>query len=269
MLMKKNKEEFWDAPIVNAKKLLTTTDNKIKADCRRYLLEEANYRLLFRIQNDKKLWEQLLLYPDIFFRRQLYANSFGLSQQMIRRGTGVASGTVDNLLKTSYQPPLSVINSYAVMCNVPWQSIVEQEPNEKSFHNPSEYWYKGASVEKRIENLNVERNQIRGIRGYWINDPLPLFEGESVPITARWVNSYLEMEYFEFHLNHEPALYPQKRNMIKKMFPFATHLVTTYTPLRPNKRSLWILGPKTNKQTAFAELFKVIEKRDETDTCSL
>ncbi|OMD31923.1 hypothetical protein BSK66_12530 [Paenibacillus odorifer] len=262
------RDEFWDQPVRKAQELLNTTDNKSKAECRSYILD-ANYRLLFRIQNYKSLWEQLLLYPDVFFRRQLYANWFGLSQQMIRKGTGIASGTVHNLLKTSHQPPLSVIHTYAVMCNVPWQTLVEQKPDEKSFYLPSEYWFNGASVEKRIEELNAERDQVRGIRGYWINDPLPLFEGEKSPITVRWVNSYPEMEYFEFHLNHEPALYPQKRNLIQKMFPFATHLVTTYTPLRPYKRSFWILGPKSNKQTAFAELLKVIEARDLTSVFPL
>lgn len=257
------KEEFWDQPILKAKELLHTTDSIRRMDCRTYILN-ANYRLLFRVQIYQSLWEQLLLYPDVFFRRQLSANCFGLSQHMIREGTGFAAGTVHNLLNTSHQPPLNLIHTYAVMCNVPWQTLVEQKPEEKSFTSPTEYWFNGVSVEKRIDELNAERGQIRSIRGYWISDPLPLFEGEISPITARWVNSYSEMEYFEFHLNHEPALYPQKRKIIQKMFPFATHLVTTYTPLRPHKRSFWILGPKPNKQTAFAELIKVIEDRDRT-----
>lgn len=252
-----------------AKKFLSTTDKIEKAKCRNYVLN-ANYRDLFRIQIYKSLWEQLVLYPDVFFRRQLFANSLGLSQQMIREVTGVASGTVHNLLNTSQQPPLSVVHIYAVMCNVPWQTIVEQNPNKKYFSIPTEYWFNGASVEKRIDELNEERNQVQSIRGYWISDPLSLFEGENSPITARWVRSYPEIEYLEFHLNHEPSLYPQKRTNIKKMFPFATHLVTTYTPLQPlHKRSFWIIGPKPKKQTAFEELLKVIEKRQYTDVTSL
>ncbi|MGG6311882.1 hypothetical protein [Paenibacillus macerans] len=257
------RDEFWIQPVRKAQELLNTTDNIRKAECRSYILS-ANYRLLFRIQNNKTLWEQLLMYPDVFFRRQLYAKWFSLSQQMIQKGTGIASGSVHSLLNSSRQPPLSLIHTYAVMCNVPWQTIVEEKPNEESFSVPTEYWFNGASVDKGIEELNAERNQVRSIRGYWIRDPHPLFEGENSPITARWVNSYLEMEYFEFHLNHEPSLYPQKRNIIQNMFPFATHLVTTYTPLRPHKRSFWILGPKPNKRTAYEELLKVIEERELT-----
>jgi len=261
--------EFWDQPVLKARELLSTTSKLNRADCRTYILN-CNYRLLFRIQIYKSLWEQLILYPDIFFRRKLYANSFGLSQQMIRDGIGIASGTVHNLLNTSQQPPLSVIHTFAVMCNAPWQTIVEQKPEKKSFSTPTEYWFGGASVEKRIDELNKERDHARSIRGYWISDPLSLFEGENSPITARWVNSYPEMAYYEFHLNHEPALYPQKRHIIREMFPFATHLVTTYTPLQSlHKRSFWILGPKPNKQTAFEELLKVIEKRQFTDVSPL
>ncbi|MDH6374898.1 hypothetical protein M2444_006762 [Paenibacillus sp. PastF-3] len=263
------KDEFWDQPVRKAQELLNTTDNKSRSECRSYILD-ANYRLLFRIQIYKSLWEQLLLYPDIFFRRQLYAKSFGLSQQMIKEEIGVASGTAHNLLNATQEPPLSVVHSYAVMCNVPWQTIVEENPDKKYFSTPTEYWFNGASVEKRIDELNEERNQVQSIRGYWIIDPLSLFEGENRPITARWVRSYPEIEYLEFHLNHEPPLYPQKRTNIKKMFPFATHLVTTYTPLQPlHKRSFWIVGPKQKKQTAYEELLKVIEKRQYTDVTSL
>ncbi|KRE50637.1 hypothetical protein [Paenibacillus sp. Soil724D2] len=256
-------DEYWNLPILKAREFLSTTDKIKKAECRTYLLK-ANYRLLFRIQIYKSLWEQLLLYPDVFFRRLLYANSYDLSQQMISEGTGIASGTAHNLLNTSKQPPLSVLHTYAVMCNVPWQTLVEQIPHEKSFSVPTEYWFYGAADEKRIDELNEEKNRVLSIRGYVINDPLSLFEGENCPITARWVRSYPEMEYLEFHLSHEPALYPQKKNIIRNMFPFATHLVTTYTPLRPNRRSFWILGPKPKKETAFEELLKVIEMRDHT-----
>jgi hypothetical protein len=263
------KDEFWDQPIRKAQELLNTTDNKSRAECRSYILD-ANYRLLFRIQIYKSLWEQLILYPDIFFRRQLYAKSFALSQQMIKEGIGVSTGSAHNLLNATQEPPLSVIHSYAAMCNVPWQTIVEENPDQKYFSIPTEYWFNGASVEKRIDELNEERNQVRSIRGYWISNPILLFEGENNPITARWVRSYPEIEYLEFHLNYEASLYPQKRTTIKKMFPFATHLVTTYTPLQPmHKRSFWILGPKAKKQTAFAELLKVIEKREFTSVFPL
>lgn len=59
------KDEFWDQPVRKAQELLNTTDNKSRSECRSYILD-ANYRLLFRIQIYKSLWEQLLLYPDIF-----------------------------------------------------------------------------------------------------------------------------------------------------------------------------------------------------------
>ncbi len=262
-------DKYWVEPIQIAKRFLSATNKIEKAKCRNYILN-ANYRDLFRIQIYKSLWEQLVLYPDVFFRRQLFANSLGLSKQMIREVTGVASGTVHNLLNTSQQPPLSVVHTYAVMCNVPWQTIVEQNPNKKYFSTPTEYWFNGASVEKRIDELNEERLQVGSIRGYWINDPLLLFEGENSPITARWVRSYSEMEYLEFHLNHEPTLYPQKRDMIRKMFPFATHLVTTYRPLQPiYKRSFLVMGPKPKKQSSFEELLDVFKTRQFTDVSSL
>ncbi|NOU94906.1 hypothetical protein GC093_17000 [Paenibacillus sp. LMG 31456] len=259
---------YWNLPIQKAREFLNSTDKIKKTECRTYLLN-ANHRLLLRIQIDKSLWEQLVLYPDVFFRRMLYANSYGLSQQMIREGTGIASGTAHKLLNTSLQPPLSVIHTFAVMCNAPWQTIVEQKPDEKSFSIPTEYWFNGASTEKRIDELSAERIRVRSIQGYWISNPLSLFEGENSPITARWVRSYPEMEYLEFHLNHEPALYPKKKNIIYNMFPFATHLVTTYTPLRPNKRSFWIIGPKSNKEAAFAELLNIVEARDLTTVSPL
>lgn len=107
-------DKYWVEPILMAKKFLSTTDKIEKAKCRNYVLN-ANYRDLFRIQIYKSLWEQLVLYPDVFFRRQLFANSLGLSQQMIREVTGVASGTVHNLLNTSQQP-LSVSSIYMQSC---------------------------------------------------------------------------------------------------------------------------------------------------------
>ncbi|WP_373231958.1 hypothetical protein [Cohnella sp.] len=264
------REEFWDQPIRKAQEFLNTTDNKKRAQCRTYLLD-ANYRLLFRIQIEKALWEQLVLYPDVFFRRQLCAKSFGLSQQMIRDETDFASGTIHNLLNKSEEPPHRLVYSFAVMCNVPSDMIVEQKHDEKYIYDlPTKNWFHRALVEKRIDELNKENDQVRSIRGYRVSDPHSLFEGENSPIIARWVRSYPEMEYLEFHLNHEVALYPQKRSIIRKMFPFATHLVATYTPLQPkHKRSFWIVGPKSNKENAFFELLQVIEKRQLTSISPL
>ena len=75
--------------------------------------------------------------------------------------------------------------------------------------------------------------------------------------TGRWVTTYPEMEYFEFHLPTSPLFI--KRD-IRNAFPFATHLVTTYTI--PIGRSLWVMGPKPGRHQKYQQILMEIDSWD-------
>ncbi|MGG1597809.1 hypothetical protein [Paenibacillus naphthalenovorans] len=257
-------DSTWYQPLKKADQLLKAKDPKITTDLKNYFLKTANFSLLFRVQMKQKLWEDLLSFPDVFFRRLVCANAYNLSEKMISEAIGISTGSAHNLLNNSREPSYNIIHTFAVMVNVPWQLLIEERPVEKSYSAPTEYFYNGSAEEKQIEELLEERSKVSSIKGYQILNPEYLFDREPEQVTGRWVRSLAEMEYFEFHLDREPVLHKQKIEEIFKLFPFATHLVTTYTPFRQNKRSLWVLGPKPGKEKKYQDLLYCLKMRDST-----
>ncbi|MGE7057262.1 hypothetical protein ACQKI4_32435, partial [Paenibacillus glucanolyticus] len=94
-------------------------------------------------------------------------------------------------------------------------------------------------------------------------DAQRLLEQAGPLTTGRWVTTYPELDYFEFHLPNEPVLHKAKRKDILNAFPFATHLMTTYTRFR-SERSLWVMGPKPGKQQEYQQILMELEFRDQT-----
>lgn len=59
------------------------------------------------------------------------------------------------------------------------------------------------------------------------------------------------MDYFEFHLHHEPVMDKALQRRILNAFPFANDVITTYVPFRSKMRSLWIMMPKVGREQDF------------------
>ena len=217
------------------------------------------------IHSNRNLWEQLLSDPDPIFRRQLCVQLYKITQEQIAHNVSGSTKTGFSLINHTMRPDNLITFILAIMFNVPWQIIVEKEPVEYSFKEYTEYYLDGSAKRISIEALYKEKDRVvRNITGYVITDAQRLFEQAGPLTTGRWVTTYPELDYFEFHLPNEPVLHKAKRKEILNAFPFATHLVTTYTPFR-SERSLWVMGPKPGKQQEYQQFLMELEFRVETD----
>lgn len=255
---------FRAEPIQEAQKYISSKDSQKKGELKRYL-ESLKYKDMLIIQSSRSLWEQLLSDPNPLFRRQLCMQAYKITQPQITHNVAGSRRTGFALINKTEHPGNLYTFILAIMFNVPWQIIVEKEPVEYSFKEYTEYYLDGSAKRISIEALYKEKDRVgRNITGYVITDAQRLLEQAGPLTTGRWVSTYPEMDYFEFHLSSEPVLYRAIRKNILNAFPFATHLVTTYTPFR-SERSLWVMGPKPGKHQEFQQILMELEFRDETD----
>lgn len=228
-------------------------------------IKSLTYRDLLIVQSSEERWSLLMSDPNIFFKRQLCARSFNLTEMNIAKNLDITPPAAHNLLNHAWKPKL-LLRSFrlAIMFNLPWQLVIEKDPVELSYRQCAEYLLNGAAKRSSIEELYREKENVISISGYVISNPYHLFEQEISPITGRWVTTYPEMDYFEFHLTHEPILDKKAISQILNAFPYANTILTTYTPFRPEKRSLWVLIPKSDKK--MTDLNNIIkELRDYRD----
>ncbi|MGF9913348.1 hypothetical protein ABEX47_19705 [Paenibacillus ehimensis] len=265
--MSKNGNHFYPLyraePLQQAQNYISIKDPQKKGELKRYL-KAMKYKDILIIQSNRSLWEQLLRDPDPIFRRQLSTQLYKITQEQIARSISCSTKTSFSLINHTIRPDNLITFILAIMFNVPWQVIVEKDPVEYSFKEFTEYYLDGSAKRVSVEVLYEEKDRIgRNIAGYLITDAQRLL-GQAGPLTTgRWVTTYPELEFFEFHLPNEPVLHKAKRKDILNAFPFATHLVTTYTPFRSD-RSLWVMGPKPRKQQEYQQFLMELEFRDET-----
>lgn len=227
-------------------------------------MKALKYKDMLILQSNRSLWEQLLTDPDPIFRRQLCTQAYKITQKQISHNVSGSTKTGFSLINYTLRPDHLITFILAIMFNVPWQIIVEKEPVEHSFNEYTEYYLDGSAKRISIEALYEEKDRIRrNITGYVITDAQRLLEQAGPLTTGRWVTTYPEMDYFEFHLSSEPVLHKAKIKEILNAFPFATHLVTTYTPFR-SERSLWVMGPKPGKHQEYQQILMELEYRELT-----
>lgn len=250
-------------PLRKAQKYISNNDSQKKGELKRYL-KSLKYKDMLIIQSNRNLWEQLLSDPDPIFRRQLCVQLYKITQEQIAHNVSGSTKTGFSLINHTMRPDNLITFILAIMFNVPWQIIVEKEPVEYSFKEYTEYYLDGSAKRISIEALYKEKDRVvRNITGYVITDAQRLLEQAGPLTTGRWVTTYPEMDYFEFHLSSEPVLHKAKIKEILNAFPFATHLVTTYTPFR-SERSLWVMGPKPGKHQEYQQILMELEYRELT-----
>lgn len=230
------------------------------------ILALPHYKLLI-IQSSIKRWEELLKISDLKFRREICSKLFNLKQVDIMKELKLSSGAVSNLFHKSTKPNGPGPYHLSVLFNHPWQLINLENPNPFSYSESSEYFYDGVSKEIYLSHLVTEREKVRSIRGYVILNPYELFQQETLPIPGRWVTTYPEFDYFEFHLNYEPLINKVLRKGLLQLFPQAIHIITTYRPFKPKgKRSLWIIIPKNEATSSYKGILHELKKyRDDTE----
>ncbi|OMD92780.1 hypothetical protein [Paenibacillus odorifer] len=224
--------------------VVVTAKNKI--------LEHWYYELLI-LQSTKKYWEILMSDPSLNFRRQLCAKLYNLQRVNFEEELNLTSGAVSNLFNGSTMPKWPRPFQLSVFFNHPWQLINYGSPDPYSFQESPEYFEEKVSKKIPLSDLSNERTRVSSIRGYVIVDAQKLFPQESSVITGRWVTTYPEFDFFEFHLNSEPLVDNVLRADLLKFFPLAEDVITTYRPFKPSvKRALWVIIPKNKTLPSYA-----------------
>lgn len=253
------------SPINSTREYLETGPGRQKTKLKEKLLG-MEYADLFMIQSSGKRWEALMNDPDVLFRRKLSPSLYNLNQIKLRFALGVSKGTANNVLNQSIVLDRRTAHKLAQIFNLPLQVVLEREPSELSYSALTGYHLVGSVKKVDLQNIYKERAQTDSVSAFLITNPQSLFERETEsPVPGRWVTSYTGMDYFEFYLSHEPILDKSKIREILQMFPFAEHIITTYVPFRPDKRSLWVLGPKQSVEREYHTLLHELEEyRDKT-----
>ncbi|MFC6232562.1 hypothetical protein ACFQI7_32790 [Paenibacillus allorhizosphaerae] len=228
------------------------------------------YELLI-LQSSITHWETLLSDPDLNFRRKLCLKLYNLKQVDVEAFLDLSDGAVSNLFNKSSMPVWPRPFQLSVLFNHPWQLINNLDPDPNSYRESPEYFHAGVSERIHLQSLSEERSKVKTVRGYVITDSQELFPGESGPVTGRWVTTYPEFDYFEFHLNYEPMVHKGLREAILHYFPAAKHLITTYRPFKPlNKRSVWAIIPKNEVLPSYLGMVHELkEYRENTEYHSL
>ncbi len=200
---------------------------------------------------------------DITFKRNICAKAFNLGFKEVGEHLGMSAPAARDLLTEVLEPKEHLrIFKLAIMLNVPWQVILKERPIEESFKTYMEYYIDGAAKWIKVEDINSESKEVKSISGYVIQNPSNLFEDEPEKITGRWVKSYHDYEYFEFHLTRNPVFDEPLIKNILKFFPSTKAVITTFTPLRRNIRSLWVVFDRT--PNGYKKLWAELKHRDRT-----
>ncbi|NGM83951.1 hypothetical protein G5B47_16150 [Paenibacillus sp. 7124] len=226
----------------------------------------CHYELLI-LQSSIEHWKILMSDPSLTFRRELCAKLYKLKNTDIMNELELSSGAVSNLLKKSTLPIWPRPFKLTVLFGHPWQLINYESPDPNSLPESPEYFEEGVSQHVHLKELAKKRSEVSSIRGYVIADALELFKQESTAVTGRWVTTYPEFDYFDFHLNHEPLIDNVLRGALKELFPLAKHVITTYRPFKPeSKRALWVIVPKDETLPSYAGmLHELKEYRERTE----
>jgi hypothetical protein len=267
MFMTNNKELFRTDPITQVEKFLDeknqvekelqmikTQKNNIKKELelkkkREVLkknmdtnLKQWTYIDLLAIQSSESLWSRIMTEVDLFMRRRFCRKLNNLSETQIAKILTISDSTAHDLLYKSSQSGEIKMSLMAIIFNTPRLSIADIDPAESkdSYETYIEY-YGGAAKRITINEFSREMASVSSISGYIIDNQKHFFDYENKLVFARLIKTYPGLELIEFHLQYEPLLHPEKIIEFIKMFPNAKYILTTFTPLRPTRRCLWII----------------------------
>lgn len=164
------------------------------------------YNELLILQSSIEQWERLMNDSELKFRRMLCAKLYNLTGSDISIEFGRTSGAISNLFNKDTLPKWPRPFQLTVLFNHPWQLINKINPDKYSYPESPEYFHNYVADRIELKDLGDERAKVKSIRGYVIINAGEIFPQESEAITGRWVITYKEFDYFEFHLNHEPLI---------------------------------------------------------------
>lgn len=248
---------------------IRSSDNALDselAEARNLILGLWHYELLI-LQSSKEQWEELMNDPSLKFRRELSTKSHKLQRYDIMQSLNLTSGAVSNLFNESTLPKWPRPFQLSVLLNHPWQLVNYDLPDPYSYSESPEYFDDKVSKKIQLKQLFDEISNVSSISGYVITDAFELFHQESGAVTGRWVTTYQEFDYFEFHLNYEPLVDKVLRESVLKLFPQAKYMITTFRPFKSlDKRSIWVIIPKNETLPSFeGMLHELKEYRDRTE----
>ncbi|SDO87544.1 hypothetical protein SAMN04487897_12533 [Paenibacillus sp. yr247] len=238
----------------------------VLVESRNKILSLWHYELLI-LQSSIEQWQTLMNDPSLNFRRGLCAKLLKLERAAIMDELDLSNGAVSNLFNESTKPNWPRPFQLSVLFEHPWQLVNYESPDPYSYLESPEYFEERVSKKMYLQDLVNERSKVTSIRGYVILDAPKLFLQESNAVTGRWVTTYPEFDYFEFHLNSEPLVNNVLRKGLQELFPLAKHVITTYRPFKPlTKRSLWVIVPKNENLPSYAGmLHELKEYREHTE----
>lgn len=242
--------------VIEVRQTMSTQNYKLINKLKRSIKEEFNYRDLLIIQSSPIFWERLMQDPDFHFRRFICKKMNNLTEAHLMEALNYSSGAANQLFHKTGIPDLTRAYSLGVVFGHPWQIVNKKDPDEFSYTAFSEYFFDGVAKRIRIKEVGMERSKVTSISGYVITDPKELFPLEPAPVTGRWVTTYREMDYFEFHLLYEPLIDREARKRILNVFPEAHDIMTTHIPFRPGHRALWVMFQKDGKTNEYAAILK-------------
>ena len=210
-------------------------------------IRSLHYNELLILQSSIEIWNKLMSDSDLNFRRFILAKVNNLTPSNIKDELAITNGAVSNLFNKATVPKWPRPYQLSILMNHPWQLVNKVYPDPISYEEWPEYLQGGIPKQTSILELFDERSNVKSISGYIITDPALLFPDESGPITGRWVTTYLEYDYFEFHVTKEPIVDMPLQTEIQKLFPQAEYIYTTVLPYKPKKRAIWIIIPKNKK----------------------
>lgn len=233
------------------------------------ILSLPYYELLI-MQSSIKRWETLMSDPSLYFRRSLCAATYNIKQNDIAIELGISEGAVSRLFNEDKMPKWPKPFLIGVLLDHPWQLNNMIEPDTDSFRISPEYFYPGLLKQVDIKEINKEREKTRSISGFKVLNPHVLFQRETGAIAVRWVTTYPELDYLEFHLTYDPLLDHVLRDTISNFFPQAKYILKTFRPLKPNyDRAFRLIFPKNESLFSYPGMIHELKFRDHTECLEL
>ncbi|MGO4548093.1 hypothetical protein AB4Z29_25230 [Paenibacillus sp. 2TAB23] len=241
------------------------SNRHILAEAREDILSLPYYELLI-MQSSLVRWETLMNDPNLYFRRALCAATYNIKQNDIAIELGISEAAVSRFFNEDKMPKYPKPFLISVLLDQPWQLINMKTPDFDSFKSSPEYFYPGLLKQVDIKEINKEREKTRSISGFKILNPQVLFHQETDAIAGRWVTTYPELDYLEFHLAYDPLVDHVLRDAVASRFPQAKYILKTFRPFKPNyNRVFRLIFPKNESLFSYPGMIHELKYRDKTE----
>ncbi|MFC5531001.1 hypothetical protein [Cohnella yongneupensis] len=203
---------------------------------------------------------------SLHFRRALCAATYNIKQNEIAKKLDITEAAVSKLFNGFNMPKWPKPFSLSILLDHPWQLVNMIKPDMDSFKQNPEYFIPGVSKQAQLNELAQERDKTKSICGFKLLNPQLLFNQEET-ITGRWVTTYPELDYFEFHLTYDPLVDHVLRKKVVTLFPEARYIVKTFRPCRPkHDRAFRVIFPKNQPSLSYVGMIHELKNfRDETE----